>query len=73
MRQHLNNCEIHRLTDRHLALFRTIKDRASQDWPGHIRTGQDRGLKDLGTKDFRNLGILIFRDLGIYGFRDLGI
>ena len=67
MRQHLNNCEIHRLTNSHI--LRT----------GAVRTGQDRSrqgileFRDLGVQEFRCLGNQGHEDLGIQGLRDVGI
>ena len=59
MRQYLDNCEIHRQTDRHLALFQIGHVRLGQDRTGKVRSGlvrtsQERsgqvrkGLEKLG-------------------------
>ena len=58
MRQHLNNCKIHRQTNKqtnsHILSF--VQNRLGQVQSA-IGTGQDRGFKDLGIEGFIYLGI----------------
>ena len=59
MRQHLNNCEIHKQTNKqtHSHILSFVQNRLGQEQSGQVRTGQDRGFKDLGIWGFRCLGI----------------
>ena len=56
MRQHLNNCKIHRLTDTltDSQTLSIVQNRLGKDQSGQIRKAKDRS------------------EQGIYGFMDLG-